>query len=74
MESGLGLFAEALGPIVASRDFKIETANIAAVVLILDAQVWNWNLAIHHFQIELVGYEDPFIPGSLSDRVRERAW
>ena len=39
VKPGLGLFAETLGPIVASGDFEVETANIAAVIFILDAQV-----------------------------------
>ncbi len=37
MESGFGLFAEALGSIVASSYFEVEPAHIAAIVLILDS-------------------------------------
>jgi hypothetical protein len=62
VESGFGLFAEALGPIVACGDFEIETVNIAAIVFILDAQVGDGNLAIHDFQIELVGNGNSFVP------------
>ena len=36
--------------------------NIAALVLVFDTQVWDGNLAIHYFQIELVGNGDSFIP------------
>jgi len=61
MESSLSLFTEALGPIVAGSDFKVEMANIAAVVFILDAQVRNGNLAMHHFQIELARDRDSFV-------------
>jgi hypothetical protein len=34
----LGLFAQSLGPVVAGRDFQVEAANIAAVVLVLDGR------------------------------------
>jgi hypothetical protein len=36
VKSGLGLFTEPLRPIVAGSDFEVETANIAAIVFILD--------------------------------------
>ena len=61
VKSGLGLFAEALGPIVACSDFEVETVNIAAIVFILDAHIWDGDFAIHHFEIELIRYEDSFV-------------
>jgi hypothetical protein len=67
VKSGLDLFTEALGPIVACSDFEIETANIAAIVLILDPKVGNGNFVIHHF--EVLSYR-----GSLSGRILKRAW
>ena len=46
MKSGLGLLAKPLGSIVAGSDFEVEAADFPAVILILDAQVGDRNLAV----------------------------
>jgi hypothetical protein len=62
MKSGLGLLAKPLGSIVAGSNFEVEAADFPAVILILDAQVGDGNLAVHDLEIKLVRNENSLIP------------
>src|SRR5260370_36318332 len=61
MESGFGLLSKALGPVVTGGDFKVEVPDFPAVVLVLNAEIGNWDLVIHDLQVELVRDEDAFV-------------
>ena len=62
MKSGLGLLTKPLGPVVARSDFEVEAADFPTVVLVLDAQVGDGNLAVHDLEVKLVRDEDSLVP------------